>query len=142
MRHLSIRLKITLWFAAALAVIVLLTLTVVLSASNTVLQKTIRDSLLTTVEDNVDEVEFLSPENAAAQIDKYDHYIAYGAVSLRSTMTISIWSRRSFSRFPTRRSGRTPSLFWARTASRSSTNSADLCSESPTAFCRTSFLNT
>ena len=42
----SIRFKITLWFSAALIVVVALAYFVILSASNQVIQKTIRDALI------------------------------------------------------------------------------------------------
>ena len=57
MKHLSIRLKITLWFTAFLVFVVALTYAGILSVSNQVIQKTIRDSLIETVEHNVDEIE-------------------------------------------------------------------------------------
>ena len=53
MKKVSIRLKITLWFAAALIIIVAFTISVILFISNEVLQKTVRDSLIETVENNV-----------------------------------------------------------------------------------------
>lgn len=58
MRGLSIRLKITMWFTAALILVVLFTYFMILSANRQVLLKTIRDNLIGAVEDNVDEVEF------------------------------------------------------------------------------------
>lgn len=45
--------KITLWFAGALILIVSLTYGVVLSVSRQVMQKTVRDGLIETVESNV-----------------------------------------------------------------------------------------
>ena len=58
MKNLSIRFKITLWFTVALSVVVFFTCFVVLYADHQIIQKTIRDSLIETVENNVDEVEF------------------------------------------------------------------------------------
>ncbi|MCD8241154.1 MAG: hypothetical protein LUD73_01790 [Lachnospiraceae bacterium] len=54
MKRLSIRAKITLWFSAVLIVVVALTYFVILSASRQIIQKTIRDELIQTVENNVD----------------------------------------------------------------------------------------
>lgn len=50
--------KITLWFAGALVLMVALTYGVLLSVSHQVIQKTVRDGLIETVENNVDEIEF------------------------------------------------------------------------------------
>ncbi len=60
MKNMSIRLKITLWFAAALIIVVALTYFAVLAVSNQVIQKTIRDNLINTVKNNIDEVEYFS----------------------------------------------------------------------------------
>ena len=48
MKHWTIRLKITLWFAAALILVVGLTFVVVFAASRQVIQKAIRDNLVET----------------------------------------------------------------------------------------------
>lgn len=76
MKNLPIRLKITLWFAAALILIVSVTYIVILTVSNQVIQKTIRDGLTHTVEDNVDEVEFYT-DLAEANINSADHFIIF-----------------------------------------------------------------
>lgn len=60
MKHLSLRLKITLWFSAALSLVVLFTYIIILSVSNQILQKTIRDNLIETVENNFNEIKFYS----------------------------------------------------------------------------------
>ena len=60
MKNLSMRFKITLWFTAALTVVVLFTYISVLSVSNQILQKTIRDNLIETVENNFDEIRYYS----------------------------------------------------------------------------------
>lgn len=74
---LSISVKITLWFAAALIVVVALTYFVILAVSNQVIQKTIRDRLVDAVENNVDEVEFYqSVEDVDFESD-VDHFIRY-----------------------------------------------------------------
>ncbi len=58
MKRLSLKLKITLWFTAALLVIVSFTYFIVLSVSDQILQKTIKDNLIETVEANLDEIKF------------------------------------------------------------------------------------
>ena len=75
MKHLSIRLKITLWFTAALILVVALSYFAVLSVSNRILHKTIQDTLIETVENNVDEVEFYSSADPA---NKTDYYLLFG----------------------------------------------------------------
>lgn len=79
MKNLSIRLKITLWFAVALFVIVAITYVVILTVSNQVIQKTIRDTLLHTVEDNVDEVEFYTDIFQVDIANSVDHFIMYNS---------------------------------------------------------------
>lgn len=74
----SIRFKITLWFSAALIVVVALAYFVILSASNQVIQKTIRDALIETVESNVDEVEFYSSMEEVDPYNDVDHFVQYG----------------------------------------------------------------
>ena len=58
MKGMSIRLKITLWFTLVLLIVVFFTYLVVWSVNSQVIQKTIRDNLIRTVENNVDEIEF------------------------------------------------------------------------------------
>ena len=79
MKNLSIRLIITLWFAVALFVIVAITYVVILTVSNQVIQKTIRDTLLHTVEDNVDEVEFYTDISQVDIANSVDHFIMYNS---------------------------------------------------------------
>ncbi len=77
MRKLSLRVKLTLWFSAALALMAALTFLTVFSVSKSVLQKMVRDGLIRTVEDNVDEIEYYA---SLAQLDRdgdTDHYIRY-----------------------------------------------------------------
>ena len=78
MKNLSIRVKITLWFAIALVIVVSLTYTVILSVSNQVFQKTIRDNLIETVENNIDEVEYFSNITEKDLLDDVDHFTSYG----------------------------------------------------------------
>ena len=63
MKHLSIRLKITLWFAAILTFMVVLTFAVIFSVGGSVMQKVIQDNLINIIENNVDEVEFFPSMN-------------------------------------------------------------------------------
>jgi signal transduction histidine kinase len=79
MKHLSIRIKITLWFTIALIIVVSLTYVVILSASNQVFQKTIKDNLIETVENNIDEVEYFSNINEEDLLDDVDHFLSYGS---------------------------------------------------------------
>ncbi len=58
MKRLSMRFKITFWFTAALLIVVLFTYFIILSVSSQILQKTIRDNLIETVENNYNEVKF------------------------------------------------------------------------------------
>lgn len=77
MRRLSIRFKITMWFTAALVIVVLFTYFIVFHIHNQLIQKTIRDSLIETVEDNVDEVEFYTNIDNVDVYHETDYYIVY-----------------------------------------------------------------
>jgi signal transduction histidine kinase len=77
-KRLSIRTKITLWFTAALLIVVTLTFICVLSVSNQVLQKTIRDNLIETVENNIDEIEYFGALQDVPEPDDVDHFIHHG----------------------------------------------------------------
>lgn len=77
MKNMSIRLKITLWFAAALILVVSITYLVVLTVSNQVIQKTVRDSLIETVTHNVDEIEFYKSMADVTPGNDVDHFIVY-----------------------------------------------------------------
>lgn len=77
MKKISIRLKITLWFSAALIIVVSFTYLVILSISNQVIQKTIRDALIETVENNVDEIEFFSSIDDVDFENDVDHFVEY-----------------------------------------------------------------
>ena len=67
MKKRSIRFKMTLWFSLVLIAIVALTFLAVYWASSSVLRKTIRDYLISTVEANVDEIQFVSGQPGAAE---------------------------------------------------------------------------
>ncbi|MCD7744916.1 MAG: HAMP domain-containing histidine kinase [Lachnospiraceae bacterium] len=77
LKKLSIRMKITLWFSAILIAVVALTYFVILSVSRQTIQKTIRDTLITAVENNVDEIEYydsLCSGDAGSDVDYYMRY--------------------------------------------------------------------
>lgn len=76
MRNLSIRMKITLWFTVILAVIASFTYVIVFSVNQQLIQKTIRDELIRTVEDNVDEVEYYK-SIGRSDPQEVDYYMAY-----------------------------------------------------------------
>lgn len=77
MRGLSIRAKITLWFALAMSALAALTLGCVWMISDNVVQKNIKDSLVEMVSDNVDEVEYYSNKEDANLDGDRDIYIRY-----------------------------------------------------------------
>lgn len=77
MKNLSIRLKITAWFSAIMIFIVAATFGVILWIDYSVIQKTIQDNLIETVEDNVDEVEFFTDVDSDETDHNADQYITY-----------------------------------------------------------------
>jgi signal transduction histidine kinase len=77
MKRLSIRFKITFWFTMALILVVLLTYFITFSVSNRIIQKTIRDSLIATVENNVDEIEFYQSIEEMDLSGDVDHFLEY-----------------------------------------------------------------
>lgn len=78
MKKMTLKRKIILWFSTALVIIIALTYVTVLFASNATMQKTVRDNLVATVEDNVDEVELFSPDTEIPDFDYDDDiYIPY-----------------------------------------------------------------
>lgn len=76
MNRLPIVAKITLWFSAALVIVVSITSVMILFVSDQILQKTIKDSLIDTVENNFDEVEFY-PTVASADPNDTDYFVKY-----------------------------------------------------------------
>lgn len=78
MRRLSIRMKITLWFTAALILVMLVTYFIILSANRQLLLKTIRDNLIGAVEDNVDEVEFYGNIDGVDLRNETDFFLPFG----------------------------------------------------------------
>ena len=77
MKALSIRFKITFWFTAALILVVLFTYIAVLSVSDQIIQKGIRDNLIEAVEHNVDEIEFYTNLDGVYGSGELDHFIEY-----------------------------------------------------------------
>ena len=77
MKSLSIRSKITLWFAVALLLVVFFTFFIVLSANRQVIQKNIRDNLIETVEQNVDEIEFYNNIDNVDLYHESDYFIRF-----------------------------------------------------------------
>lgn len=68
MKDKSIRFQITLWFAAALALIVALTFFVILSVSSSVIQENVRNHLIETYGKSMwTEIEFLNSIDYEAQ---------------------------------------------------------------------------
>ena len=78
MKRLSIRFKITFWFTMALILVMLLTYFITFSVSNRIIQKTIRDSLIETVEHNVDEIKFYHSIEEMDLSGDVDHFLEYG----------------------------------------------------------------
>ncbi len=78
MKKISIRLKITLWFSVALLLVIGLTYFLVLSVSRQVIQKTIRDNLVETIMDNVDEVEYYASMDDVVNANDVDYYVQHG----------------------------------------------------------------
>lgn len=76
-KKLSIRAKITIWFTAALLIVVLFAYLTVFGVSRQMLLKTIRDNLIETVEHNVDEVEFFVDFESLRKTRDIDHYVEY-----------------------------------------------------------------
>lgn len=77
MKKYSLKTKIIVWFSAAIILVSLIGTTAVLSVSRFVIQKEIRDTLISAVEDNADEVEYYAEKKTAEFDDPYDIYIEY-----------------------------------------------------------------
>ncbi len=77
MKNLSMRVKITLWFTIALSVAALFTYAAVLSVSNQILQKTIRDNLIETVENNYNEIRYYSSLESADTDKDANRYLEF-----------------------------------------------------------------
>lgn len=77
MKRLSIRFKITFWFTMALILVMLITYFITFSVSDRIIQKMIRDSLIETVEHNVDEIEFYQSIEEMNLSSDVDHFLEY-----------------------------------------------------------------
>ena len=74
----SITMNITIWFSLVLVVIVVLTFRIFWFVSASILQKTIREYLFSSVEENCDKIRFLTSMADADPYDKDDFYIRFG----------------------------------------------------------------
>lgn len=75
MRKRSIRFKLTLWFSVVLIAVAGTTFLAVLASSRMVLRGTIRDYLISTVEENVDNIQFVTAKSETAS----SSYIPYAS---------------------------------------------------------------
>lgn len=73
----SLKLKITLWFSAAIIIISCVAVLTTVLVSGSVIQKGIRENLIETVENNLDEVEFYKDYDKLEFDDPYDLCIEY-----------------------------------------------------------------
>ena len=73
----SITVRLTFWFFLVLAVIVIMTFQIFRFVSGSVLRKTIRGYLLSSVEENSDKIKYLTNEEFMEQSDNSDFYIHY-----------------------------------------------------------------
>ncbi|MCD8021473.1 MAG: HAMP domain-containing histidine kinase [Lachnospiraceae bacterium] len=78
MKRLTIRLRITLWYSAILILAVALAYFVVLFSSRQILQKTIQDSLVYAVEDNLNAVRYYSSLSSEESERNVLYYLRYG----------------------------------------------------------------
>lgn len=78
MKRTSLQWKLTCWFSAALLLMALLTFVIVFFVSHSVMQKNLKDELVYTVEDNLDEIEFYRSVSQMHIDGDTDHYIRYG----------------------------------------------------------------
>lgn len=79
MKRLSLRAKIMLWYTAALLVVVLFTYITVLSVSDRILQKTVRDNLIETVENNYNKIRFYSGLEEAGEGADTSHFFPFAS---------------------------------------------------------------
>lgn len=79
---MSVRAKITLWFAVSLLIIGAMTGGIILFAEMSVMQKTIKDSLIETVENNVDEIEYYDSLESILMDHDADRYMEYNGAYL------------------------------------------------------------
>ena len=77
MKNKSLIFKITVWFSVAVIIISGAAVFVTLAIGRAVLQRGVRESLIETVENNSDEIEFYKEYNRLEFDDPYDLYIEY-----------------------------------------------------------------
>lgn len=77
MKKLSIRMKITLWFSAALLLVVSITYFVILTVSSQVIQKSVRNALVEAVGNSMNGIEFISDAKAADFADTSMRFVEY-----------------------------------------------------------------
>lgn len=77
MKKIPLKIKITLWFATILIILVSLTYILVISVSSSVLLKNLRNDLIMTVEDNFDEIEYYDKIEDILDDNDSDRYLAY-----------------------------------------------------------------
>ncbi len=75
MKALSLRAKITLYFTAALLLMALFSLVLILAVSNQILQKTVKDSLIETVENNYNDITFHATLEGVDSSATHSHYL-------------------------------------------------------------------
>lgn len=78
MKRAKLQWKLTCWFSIALLLMALLTFVIVFFVSHSVMQKNLKDELIHTVEDNLDEVEFYRSVSQMHIDGDTDQYIRYG----------------------------------------------------------------
>lgn len=77
MKSLPIRMKITMWFTAAFLLVVSFAFFIVFRVHYQILQRMVRDNLIETVEDNVDEVEYYTNIEQFGRYNKTDYLRIY-----------------------------------------------------------------
>ncbi len=77
MKKLSIRARVTLWFAAALVLVLALTYILILSVDRKIILKTVRDNLIGAVANNADEIEYRTLEQALHPGPDADQFIVW-----------------------------------------------------------------
>lgn len=75
--NLPIGIKITLWFSIALVFVVILTYIGIFTVSEKIIHKSIKDNLISTIEHNVDEIEYYSTIIDAKLASDVDYFLPY-----------------------------------------------------------------
>ena len=77
MKNLSIKFKITVWFAVSILLITGITMAAVIGISGSVIRKDTFENLIEIVEENADEVEYVGQYDRLDMDDDYDIYLQY-----------------------------------------------------------------